>query len=193
MYKHVTSVYRAAYYPRKNIQCLKALLTQETLVTVVCAFVNSRIDYCNSLLYGISDYNINRLQRIKNSAARMVTNTRKYYYITSIIQKLHWLPDGQRIHFKNLLRTYKSINDVVPEYLCKLMSIRKSSRKLRSSSLILLQVAVFRLKSYGDCAFSAAATTLRNKLPVDIRNVSYLEMFKYILKTHLFKIAFIVR
>jgi hypothetical protein len=59
MYEHVTSVWRAAYYHLKNVHCLKAFLTQEALVTVVHAFVTSRIDYCNSLLYGISDYNIN--------------------------------------------------------------------------------------------------------------------------------------
>jgi len=62
MYEHVASVCRAAYYHLKNIHCLKELLKQEALVTVVHAFVVSGIDYCNPLLYGISDYNINCLQ-----------------------------------------------------------------------------------------------------------------------------------
>ena len=92
MHEHVTSVCRAAYYHFKNFQCLKAFLTKESLITVVHAFVTSRIDYFNSPLYGISDYNINNLQRIQNSAARIVTNTRKYDHITPILQKLHWLP-----------------------------------------------------------------------------------------------------
>ena len=61
MHEHVTSVCRAAYYHLKNIHCLKAFLTQEALVTIVNAFGTYRIDYCNSLLYGISDYNNNRL------------------------------------------------------------------------------------------------------------------------------------
>ena len=65
------------------------ILTQEALVTVVHAFVTSRVDYGNLLLYGISDYNINRLQRIQNSSARIVTNTQKYYHIGPILQKLH--------------------------------------------------------------------------------------------------------
>ena len=73
------------------------------------------------------------------------------------------------------------------EYLCELVSIRKSSRKL---SQILLQVLVSWLKSYGDCAFSVAAPTLWNKLPPDIRNVSSLENFKSLLKTHLFNVTF---
>ena len=87
MHEHVTSVCRAAYYHLKNIHCLKTFLTQKTLVTVVHAFVASCIDYCNSLLYGIFDYNINRLQ---NRAAGIVTNTRKYGHITPILQKLHF-------------------------------------------------------------------------------------------------------
>ena len=57
---------------------------------------------------------------------------------------------------------------MAPEYLCEQVSIRKSSRKLRSSSQILLQVPVSPLKSYGNCALSVAATTLWNKLPLDI-------------------------
>jgi len=76
------------------------------------------------------------------------------------------------------------------EYLCELVSIRKSSRKLRSSSQILFQVPVSRLKSYGDCPFSVAASTLWNRLPADIRNASSLENYKFVLKTHLFKVAF---
>ena len=51
---------------------------------------------------------INRLQRIQNSAARIVTNTRKYDQITPILQKLHWLPVRQRIHFKIMLITLES-------------------------------------------------------------------------------------
>ena len=101
---------------------------------------------------------INRLQWIQNSTARIMTNTRKYDHITPILQKLHWLPVRHRIHFKNLLITYKSINIMASDYLCELLTIRKSSRKLRSSSQILLQVPMSRLKTYGDCVFSVAAT-----------------------------------
>jgi len=125
MYEHVASVCRAAYYHLKNIHRLKAFLTQESLVTVAHAFVTSRMDYCNSLLYGISDYNFNRFQRNQISATRIMTNTRKSYHINPILQTLQWLPVRQRIHFKILLITYKSINDMVPEYLCELVSIRQ--------------------------------------------------------------------
>jgi len=115
MHELVTSVCRAAYYHLKNIHCLKAFLTHESLVTVVHAFVTSCIDNCNSLLYGISDYNINRFQQNQNSEAHIVTNTRKYDHITPILQKLHRLPVRWYINFEILLITYKSINDMAPE------------------------------------------------------------------------------
>ena len=70
---------------------------------------------------------------------------------------------------------------MAPEYLCELVSIRKLSRKLRSSSHP-LQVPVSRLNPYGDCAFNVAAPTLWNKLPTNIRNASSLENFKALLK-----------
>jgi len=70
--------------------------------------------------------------------------------------RVYTVPVRQHIHFKILLITYKSINDMAPKYLCELGSIRKSSQKLKSSGQILLQVPVSRLKSYGDCAFSVA-------------------------------------
>jgi len=50
-----------AYYHLTNIQCLKALLTQEAFVTMVKAFVKSRVDYFSSLLHGRSNYTISRL------------------------------------------------------------------------------------------------------------------------------------
>ena len=104
-----------------------------------------------------------------------------------------YLLDSVCIHFKILLINYKSINDMAPEYLCELASIRKSSRKLRSSSQILLQVPVSRLRSYGDCVFSVRAPNLWNKLPADIRNASSLENVKSVLKTDPFKVAFICK
>jgi len=121
-----------------------------------------------------------------------ITNTKQINHITAILQKLHWLPVRQRIQLKISLTvtTFKSINDMTPEYMCELVSIRKSSRKFRSSSQILLQVPLSQLKSYGDCAFSVTAPTLWNKLPADIRNALSLENFLSVLKVHLFKVAF---
>ena len=110
---------------------------------MVNAFVASHIDYYNSLLYAISDYNINNVQPIQNTAAHKVTNAQTYDHITPILYKLHWLSVRQHNHVKILLIMYKCMDDIKAEYLCELVvSTRKVSRKLRSCGEILLQVAV---------------------------------------------------
>ena len=77
---------RAEYYHLKNIHSLKPLFSQEALVTVVHAFITSRIDYGNCLLYGISKYSLNQLQQIQNSTARIETSASIYDHITPILQ-----------------------------------------------------------------------------------------------------------
>jgi len=78
-------LYIVAYYSLKKIHCLKAFFPWEVHGTVIHAFVTSRINYCNSQLYGITNYKIYRLQRIQNSTSPIVTNTRKYDRITPIL------------------------------------------------------------------------------------------------------------
>jgi len=48
------------------------LLTVEAAKTAAAAIVGTRLDYCNSLLYGSTDRNLNRLQRAQNTLARVV-------------------------------------------------------------------------------------------------------------------------
>ena len=59
---------------------------------MVYAFVSSRLDYCNSLLYGVSDSLLAKLQTVQNTAARVITGTRKFDHIIPVLRDLHWLP-----------------------------------------------------------------------------------------------------
>ena len=58
--------------------------------TLVHAFVGGRIDYCNSLLAGISDSLIRRMQLVQNAAARLVTGLRKFDHVKPTLRDLHW-------------------------------------------------------------------------------------------------------
>ena len=87
---------------------------------IVHAFVLSKLDYCNSLLYGLPSREIEKLQRLQNTAARLTVCTKKTDHITPVLKKLHWLPVNDRITFKLLLLTYKSLNGVAPVYINEL-------------------------------------------------------------------------
>ena len=78
------------------------------------------------------------MQRVKNTASRLVTGSSKYDYITSLLQQLHRFPVSYRVVFKILLLVYKARHGLCPGYVSELLQERKSSRALRSSSLGLL-------------------------------------------------------
>ena len=70
---HVAAVCRSGYYQLRQLRLLTRSLTTAAAETVVHAFVSSRLDYCNALLYGVSDRLMRRLQSVQNAAARLVT------------------------------------------------------------------------------------------------------------------------
>ena len=190
MDQHVTAVCGSSYFHLRNIRSLKPHLTPEALITVTHAFISSRIDYCNSLLYGIADQYLQKLQRIQNCAARIITNTPKYDHITPVLKSLHWLPVKHRVTYKILLLVYKAQNGLAPIYLSELVTNKQSIRQSRSSNQRFLIVPKTRLKTYGDASFRVAGPTLWNALPLHIKTASTLNQFKSLIKTHLRNYAF---
>ena len=78
----------------------------------------------------------------------------------------------------------------LPLYIAELLSYRTYSRTLRSTDQKLLAVLKSRLKTYGDRAFSVAAPKLWTELPLDLRSLDTINLFKKHLKTDLFKKAY---
>jgi hypothetical protein len=114
MEQHVRNVCRIAYWQLKNISRLRHFLDRVSLESVVHAFVTSKLDYCNSLLIGLPYSLLNRLQRIQNTAARIITATPKYEHITPVLRELHWLSVEKRVVFKILLLVFKAIHKIAP-------------------------------------------------------------------------------
>ena len=134
----------------------------------------------------LPDYQLKRVQRIQNTAARILTRTRKHDHITPVLEALHWLPVVKRIDFKILTLAYKCLHNLAPKYLEDLLEWYTPTRSLRSSDQHLLKVPKTRLKTFGDRSFSKAAPTLWNSLPLPIRSAESLDSFKKQLKTYLF-------
>ena len=92
---------------------------------LVHAFVTSRLDACNSLLFGLPDNLIAKVQRVQNIAARLILSVPRYVHITPLLYQLHWLPIKQRIVVKVLLLTYKleAINCMAPDFISELVQL----------------------------------------------------------------------
>ena len=190
MEAHVKATCRSAFFQLKQIGHIRGALDTTTTQMLVHALVTSRIDYCNSLLFGLPRIQVSKLQRAQNQAARIVSGAQRTDHIRPVLKKLHWLPVETRIHFKILSLTYCALNGLAPQYIRDLLEVYEPARPLRSGQKQLLVVPKSKLKTYGDRCFAHAAPKLWNELPFSLRTADTLGKFKKLLKTHLFSIAY---
>jgi len=191
MESHIKMVSKNAYYHLRNIASIRNTLCVDSAKALVHAFISSRLDYCNSLLYGLPKKSLDRLQRVQNMAARLITGTKITDHITPVLHGLHWLPINQRIEFKIMTLTFKSLHDLAPQYLTELVTPYRPKRSLRSAKKDLLNLPKMSLKRYGYRSFQYAAPALWNNLPESIKSSKELSTFKSSLKTYLFKNYFV--
>ena len=192
MASHITKLCASSFYYIYNIRRIRKYLSRQSTEILVHAFITSRLDYCNGLLYGLPDCLLNKLQRVQNACARLIFREQKFCHVTPLIYELHWLPIKYRIEFKILLITFRTLNFLAFTYLSSLISLRLPSKyNLRNSSdNLLLSYPRFKSKAtLGDRSFTCAAPKLWNALPFDIRSASTVSIFKAKLKTHLFRHA----
>ena len=90
--KHINNICKSASLAIRNIGKIRKHLTQENCERLVHAFITSKLESCNSILYGLPVCQIDKLQRLQNTAARLVTRVKKNDHITPILRNLHWLP-----------------------------------------------------------------------------------------------------
>ena len=83
---------RRVYNIELHIRRIRKYLSRWSTETLIHAFVSSRVDYCNILLYGLPAYQLNKLQRVQNAAARLIFQESKYCHVRPLLYNLHWLP-----------------------------------------------------------------------------------------------------
>ena len=130
--KQIKSICKSAFFHLKNIGSIRNMLTDDACSQLIHSLVTVCIDYCNSLLYGMPDSALFRLQNVLNTVARILKKIPKFSHITDILKDLHWLPIRQRITFKILLLTYQACHNTAPDYLCELITPYCSARNLIS-------------------------------------------------------------
>ena len=169
-----------------RIQNIRKFPTQDATETLVLSLVISHLDYCNVILYGISNCDIAKLQRIQNMCAKLVLNRRKSDSSKQALYDLHWLPIKARIKFKILVYMYNCRVGNAPPYFTDLLTTKVQNRCLRSSasSVVSYEVPLNKCKTFSDKCFSTIGPKLWNDLPLNIRQCSSVDSFKKHLKTH---------
>ena len=191
MKEQINQIVKSCYLHLHSISLIRRYLTIDAAEKLVHAFVTSRLDNNNSLLYGLPDYLTDKLQMIQNNAARLIVQKKKHDHITPTLISLHWLPVKFRIEFKILLLTYKSQHKKAPVYLADLLQPYVPGRlSQRSANQHLLVEPEVKYIKYGERAFSYGAPLLWNALPHKIKTANTVDTFKGLLKTYLFKKAY---
>ena len=188
--KHIDCIIKSCNFYIRNIGRIRQFLSKNACEMLVVALVTSRLDYCNSLLNGLSQTHMLRLQRVQNTAARLICRIKKFDHISTSLQSLHWLPVVFRSRFKLLFIVFRALGGVDPVYLQKLICPFRPTRSLRSESKNLLYVPACRTATYGNRLFTVETATLWNDLPQEVRDAENLSSFKRLLKTHFFDSAF---
>ena len=193
----MTATCRSCSFQLKPIRVIRSSLATDAAKTLAQAFVGGRLDYCNSLLYGVSEDLLRRLQSVQNAMARFIADAKKYDHITPVLRDLHWLPLRQRIIFQDrhfdvpVLERFGTSLPGERLYYYTILYIAISSmpgrRQLRSATSGQLYIPRTKTMTFGPRSFKVSGPTIWNDLPARLKDSSLSKhSFRKLLKTFLF-------
>ena len=176
---HIDNVVKSSFLYIKKLSQIKGYLSEEHLQQLVSSNIFSKLDYCNSLFYGINSALIKKMQHVQNCAARLVSKMRiPSGSLDKFIMDYHWLKVKYRPLFKILLIVHNCLKGNAPQDILQLITYGDSQRTLH------LRETKYNNK-YGCRSFSHSGPKLWNLLPKSIRCEIDTDLFKKRLKTFL--------
>ena len=133
-----TTFCKACYFHTRTLRHVRPSLPDEVMKTVACSIVSSRLDYCNSLLEGMSESNFKKLQRVQNNLARVVGENLTTSAVFSA-RRVTLVAD-QRVTFKLATLTFNIRRNNQPSYLRELLCDYEPVHCLHSSTQELIRV-----------------------------------------------------
>ena len=135
MNTHVSKIARTCYLELRRLASIRRFLTSTATAKVVSAFVLSKIDYCNLLLFGSTHDMTSHLQRIQHNAARVILRLPKSTSMNIHLMLLHWLPVNVRSTYKIACLCYHCHCSAAPSYDTDMLHRKPlHTRNTRSSS-----------------------------------------------------------
>ena len=178
--EQVSKLVSSCFIVIRKLSKIRDFLTYEQLRSAVSSLVFMKLDYCNSLYYGINADLINKMQSVQNSAARLVRGKSRFQGSTAdFIRECHWLPIKERIVFKICLLVHKCLYSTAPKCLSEMMERVKSTRTMK------LVQSTYKT-AFGERCFGRVGPKIWNLLPLELRSEADEGDFKKNLKTFLF-------
>ena len=147
---HIEHLCRILFCQLRRLGKIRPFLTTDATNKLAVSFILTRLDYCNSLLAGLPDNKLNKLQRIQKHAARIVLRKPRHVSAISLLRTLHWLPVEARIYYEIACLCFQCLcHNIMPPYLSDLHHLYSPSGMLRSLDTSLLSVPRFCLETFG--------------------------------------------
>ena len=122
MLPHVNNVCKSAFYHLRTISHIRKYLSTQSTEILIRAFVTSKLDHCNSLLYNVPKNVIKKLQSVQNAAARVSTRSTGsvitsllsssiftgYLFLNELNSRFYYLPS--KLCISNLQPTFKTLS-----------------------------------------------------------------------------------
>ena len=153
---HVSKSTSTTYLNLKNIQRIHPHLDLDSAKVITKAVVLSKLDYCNAILLGTSEFLLDKLQHIQNMACRVVANLCKFDHVTPITSSLHWLRIRECITYKIACLMHGCQHGNTPKYLKELLPKKQNIRQLRSPTSSICQSILCKLSQTYKSSFTSA-------------------------------------
>ena len=188
----VSATIAACNIKLRNLWNVATKLPFKLKVQLAHSMILFKLDYCNSVLYGITEKDLLKLQKIQNSAVRFIYGRGKRSHVTDLLKSVHFLPVRFRIMYKINILVYKCINNIAPAYLQELIKLRAPNlHDIRlDNDFFILETPPHPTFQSTKKAFSYCAPFLWNQLPYKLRSSETLKLFKSKLKTYYFETVF---
>jgi len=151
--KHISSVSTTCFHHLCQLIRIRRSLDADSTATLLHAFVTSHVDYCNAVLSAAPKKTTDRLQRVLNAAARVVSDTRKFDHglLRLMHQELHWLDIPERVSYKLGMLTHRCLLGKAPVYLsnCYIPVAQVTTRRHLQSAARHQLTVPRRLNTYG--------------------------------------------
>ena len=141
------------------------------------SFVFSKLQYCSTVWSNTSNSNIDKFQKVQNSAGRIILGLRKYDHISDGLRSLKWLPIRDKLILKDATMMHKCFNKFVPDYLADMFRLRSQIHNRQTRSSGALDISLCRL-STGQRSFAFRGAKPWNSLNDNIKSLKCPKNFR---------------